>query len=307
MKVKVLSALLLLTFLWAVFVSYKYWQIKNNPRVVAITMDAAKGVLQNSQVGEMEKLTFLRQFLDRYYNYDSNNFWQSQTSLTSLMIGSLADNRVREVSRLREKIQQKNLSHLSRIVTLQQQKDGSYKATTHLQITEAAAKNDEATKSQLYITTSLKLQNTERTLENPWGLLVSEMKIENSATQNLALSPRIQVSIGAPTVLLFPCAIENIENPFEKNLNMKVTTLNVSELQLTPQKGLPEQASFTATCRDEEYKFELRAGGEVQDLYVSVPKELGVLRKKDSGLSRPRKKDVYDKTIENVLGIQLEN
>lgn len=307
MKVKILSALLLITFLWASFVSYKYWQIKNNPHVVAITMDAAKGVLQNTQVGEMEKLTFLRQFLDRYYNYDSNNFWQSQTSLASLMAGPLADTRVREVSRLREKIQQKNLSHLSRLVSLQRLKDGRYKATTHLQITEAAAKNDEATKSQLYITTILKLQNTERTLENPWGLLVAEMKIENSATQDSTLPTRIQVSKNNPTVLLFPCAVENIENAFEKNLNIKITTLNVSEMQLTPQEGLPEQVVFSATCRDEEYKFELHTGRDAQDLYVSIPKEMGVLRKKDTGATRPRKKDVYDKTIENVLGIQLEN
>ncbi|KHD89324.1 MAG: hypothetical protein OM95_04150 [Bdellovibrio sp. ArHS] len=306
MKTKVLSALLLLTLLWGTLITYQYWQLKNNPRVVAIALDAGRNTMGQTQANELEKLTFLRQFLERYYNYDSNNFWQSQTALAALMTPRLADGRVREVNRLRDKIQQKNLSHLSRLVTLQKVGTESYQAVTELQITEAANSNEETTQSRLYISTNLTIQTAERTLENPWGLLVSDMKIENSSTQAKALPAQIRISKNAPTVLLFPCPVESLENSFEKNLNIKITTLNVSELQLTPLEGAPEQMTLSASCRNEDFKLDLATASTTQDLYVAIPKELGNARKKVPA-TKSRPKDVYDKTIESVLGIKLED
>lgn len=306
MKNKILLALLVISVIWAGSVSYLYWKLKNNPRVVAISMEAGKESLQNMQLGEMEKMTFLRQYLDRFFNYDSNNFWQSQTSLAFLMAPKLSEERVREVSRLREKIQQKNLSQLGQLKSLKKLDDGSYEAQTYLQIHQETQQKGELQKNELYVTSHLRLQNAERTLENPWGLLVQEMKFDSSP-QVFHFSPQIQVEAQNPTLLTFPCAIENIENPAEKNLKIKITTLNVSELQVTPSKDLPLPISLTATCKDVEYKFELQAKNKERDLFVSFPKEAGSIRKKEVAPTKARKKDVYEKTIENVLGIQLED
>lgn len=306
MKTKILLVLLLISIVWAGSVSYLYWKLKSNPRVVAISMEAGKESLQNMQLGEMEKMTFLRQYLDRFYNYDSNNFWQSQTSLAFLMAPKLSEERVREVSRLREKIQQKNLSQLGQLKSLKKLDDGSYEAQTYLQIHQEAQQRGELTKNELYVTSRLKLQNAERTLENPWGLLVQEMKFDSSP-RTFGFEPQIHIEAQSPTLLTFPCAIENIDNPAEKDLKIKITTLNVSELQITPSKDLSLPISLTATCKDVEYKFELLAKDQERDLFVSFPKEAGTIRKKEAGPAKVRKKDVYEKTIENVLGIQLED
>lgn len=299
MKTRLLVIFLGLSLLWASTVSVFYWRLKNNPRVIALTMDAGKEALQSQQMGEMERLTFLRQYLERFYNYDSNNFWQSQTSLAFLMTPKLSEERIREVSRLREKVQQKNLSQSGKITSLRLQADGTYEATARLLITDTQ-------KNELYMTTRVRLENTERTLENPWGLMVSEMKFASS-TAAPALPSQIHVSHQIPTLLTFPCAIENIENPREQDLKIKITTLNISELQITPTKNLAGLIPLIAVCKDMEFKFELSTEGLSKDLFFAFPIDAGLARRKEVTPSKGRKKDIYEKTIENVLGIELDN
>lgn len=299
MKTRVLVILLAASLVWAGSVTYLYWQLKNNPRVVAITMDAGKESLQNVQLGEMERMTFLRQYLERYFNYDSNNFWQSQTSLAFLMSPKLSEDRIREVSRLREKIQQKNLSQAGRLLSLKQVPDGSYQAELHLRITENAQKND------LYIKTQIRLSNTERTLENPWGLVVSSMQLSSAPTAP-EFTALVRVGSQSPTLLTFPCAIENIENPRESDLKIKITTLNISELQITPAKTFTGPVSLLASCKGLEFKFDLVTEGKEKDLFVAFPESAGTVRRKEVVPGKVHKKDIYEKTIENVLGIELD-
>ncbi|WP_347358124.1 hypothetical protein [Bdellovibrio sp.] len=299
MKTRVLVILLAASLVWAGSVTYLYWQLKNNPRVVAITMDAGKESLQNVQLGEMERMTFLRQYLERYFNYDSNNFWQSQTSLAFLMSPKLSEERIREVSRLREKIQQKNLSQAGRLLSLKQVPDGSYQAELHLRITENAQKND------LYIKTQIRLSNTERTLENPWGLVVSSMQLSSAPTAP-EFTALVRVGSQSPTLLTFPCAIENIENPRESDLKIKITTLNISELQITPTKTFTGPVSLLASCKGLEFKFDLVTEGKEKDLFVAFPESAGTVRRKEVVPGKVHKKDIYEKTIENVLGIELD-
>ncbi len=307
MRVKILLALLVAVSAWAATVTYSYWKLKNNPRVVAITMDAGKEALQNMQMGEMEKGTFVRQYLDRYFNFDSNNFWQSQTSLAALMTGSLGEARVKEVSRLREKIQQKNLSQSGQVKSLQQKQDGSYEAVVYIQVQEGSGSSsaEASQKKELYSTLHLGLENTERTLENPWGLLVGEMTVKGSTAKPLPAPEFVRLQEGQATLVTFPCAVESINNPAEQNLKIKITTLSISELQLTPSKGLVLPTVISAICKDVEYKLNLVAGNKERDLYVSIPASAGVLRPKEVA-PKPRKKDSYEKTIENVLGIEID-
>lgn len=299
MKTRVLLLLLGASLIWAGTVTYLYWRLKNNPRVVAVTMDAGKESLQNMQLGEMEKMTFLRQYLERYFNYDSNNFWQSQTSLAFLMSPKLSEERIREVSRLREKIQQKNMSQAGRLLGLKQLPDGSYQTQVHLRITENSQKND------LYIQTQIRLNNTERTLENPWGLVVSSMQLTSAPTAP-DFKPLVHIGSQSPVLLTFPCAIENIENPQESELKIKITTLNISELQITPAKTFKGPVSLLASCKGLEFKFDLTTEGKEKDLFVAFPESAGSVRRKEIAPSKTHKKDIYEKTIENVLGIELD-
>lgn len=301
MKTRILSVLLAISVLWAAVVSYLYWQLKNNPRVVAVTIDAGKESLQNIQMGEMERMTFLRQYLERFFNYDSNNFWQSQTSLAFLMVPKLGEERIREVSRLREKVQQKNMSQIGRLISLKLLADGSYKAQLQLQITEDTQKNE------LYATSQIRLSPTERSLENPWGLVVSEMKFISTTPQVPAFNPQVFASHQNPTLLTFPCAIENIENPREQDLKIKITTLNISELQITATKSFTGTASMLAICKDREFKFEISSEGKERDLFAAFPISAGNERRRETAPAKAKKKDIYEKTIENVLGIEIDN
>ncbi|WP_415062536.1 hypothetical protein [Bdellovibrio sp.] len=299
MKTKVLSALLVLSLLWAFTVSFLYWRLKNNPRVVAVTMDVGKDTLQNTLLGEMEKTTFLRQYLERYFNYDSNNFWQSQTSLAFLMDPRLREERLREVRRLREKIQQKNLSQLGKLISLKRTSQNHYEGVLSLQITE------ERLKSDLSVTLEISLVSAERTLENPWGLLVEEMIFKKSTPTPAQVESRASVEPHSPTLLTFPCAITNIENPDENKLKTKITTLNVSELQITPSEILAQPLVLIALCKDLEFKVEILTAEKEQDLYLSLPLSAGVPKKKEA--PKARKRDIYEKTIDKVLGIKFED
>lgn len=295
MRARILLVLLLVTSTWALTVSLLYWRLKSNPRVIAITTDLNKNLQQSLQLDELEKLTFLRQFLERYFQYDSNTFWQTQTSLAFLLAPDLRAQRLTEISRLKEKVQSKNISQNAQLLHIQQNTAGMYKAMLRLRLTEASSKV-----SDIQVHLHIQLENTERSMENPWGLAVKEMTFlsEEPAEQvNLALKA------GKPVLITFPCALETIENPREDLLQTKITTLNVSELQLTALKDLNEELPFLALCKDKEFRLIVVKSTAERTSFLAL-QESAAQKRSSSAI---KKKDVYDKTIENVLGIKLEN
>lgn len=307
MKKWVLPSLLVITTTWAATSTWLYQQLKNNPKVIAVTTGNTGPSLpqENLQLSEMEKITFLRQYLDRFFNYDSNNFWQTQTSLSFLMAPELRDRRIEEVRRLREKIQQKNLIQKAQLVSLSSTGPNKFSALVTLQITES---NQTST---LNTSWNLELTSAERTLENPWGLLVRRMDMAKSTTDAFQLPTALRIHNTVPLLLTLPCALENIESSSEADLKTKITTMNISEIQLTTAAPLKAPVHLKALCKDTEFSFEVTEAGPEQDLFKAYPATAGVVRKKEvpapAQRYRPRPKDIYDKTIEKVLGIKLED
>lgn len=290
--------------IWAATISVLYWQLRSNPRVIAVTTDMSAGDKdrpQSYQVIEMEKVTFLRQYLDRYFTYDSNNFWQSQTSLTFLMSQSLREHRIQEVQRLRDKIQSKSLNQRSTLLSLTQTSENQYHAILSLQISEEQNKV-----SQLYVNLDLAIESTERTLENPWGFLITQMNFPKTSPEATPLVSNLNLREKAPLVITFPCAIENIEVNPEGVIETKITTLNVSEIQLTAAKKFASPVVMVAFCKDKEYHFSVNSKETDSDMFRAFTADLAQARKKDSS-GKMKGKDIYDKTIENVLGIKVEN
>ncbi|MDG0817792.1 hypothetical protein [Bdellovibrio svalbardensis] len=300
MKKKLLEILLSLAILWAATSTFLYVQLKNNPRVVAVTTGLnSPSSPENFQLGEMEKITFLRQYLERYFNYDSNNFWQTQASLSFLMAPELRDRRLEEVRRLREKIQQKNLIQKAQLISLSSKGPNSFEALITQQLIEGQNKT-----SDLNITIQMELSTTERTLENPWGLVVKHMEILAPTTDAAPFNSHLKIIAKNPLIITFPCAIQNIENSNEADVKTKITTFNVSEIQITTAKGLSAPVTMKALCKDSEFSFELSAVDKQQDLFKAFPLESGTARKKDLPTStqpKVRKKDIYEEAVERAL------
>lgn len=295
MKTKWLTVLLTVSLLWAITSTILYYQLKSNPRVVAVTTDLGKNQLAQSQLSEMEKLSFVRQFIEQYGNYNSNNFWQTQTTLAFLMDSPLREKRIQEVSRLKEKIQKKNLSQQVHVKNISLNSQNIYSVQAQFTVTEEGQPSQ-----QIHSLLQIKLNPTERTLENPWGLLIAGMDF---TPQEASFDSVLWVKAQSPSVLTFPCAIENIENPAENLIETKITTLNVSEVQIVTPQGLKEETTLKAFCKNQEYSFVVKAMREEQTLFKVFPSSVAVMRKT---LSSARSKDIYDKTIESVLGIKVE-
>ncbi|WP_413582100.1 hypothetical protein [Bdellovibrio sp. HCB288] len=304
MKKHLWQILFAASFIWASVVSVLYWQLKSNPRVIAITTDMAgtdNSQPQSVQLTEMEKGTFLRQYLERYFTYDSNNFWQSQTSLTFLMSPELREKRIQEIQRLRDKIQSKSLNQKSTLLTLNQISRGAYSALLAVQISEAPGRVN-----TLYVNTNLQIENTERTLENPWGLMITKLDFPQSSPTAPGISSTLAIREKTPLIITFPCAIENIQGEPDSVLETKITTLNISEVQINSANKLSEVVKLTAYCKDKEYHFQVSAADKSADVFRAFSADAAQVRK-DPGAGKPKKKDRYDKTIENVLGIEVEN
>ena len=102
-KSKILSLLCIFLSLWAIAMTYQYLQLKKNPLLIKLP-DSHDGGLE-----ALEKVNFLRQFSDRFLNYDRDNFWQTQLTLTSLMAPTLQKERKSEIQRMKEVIEKKIL------------------------------------------------------------------------------------------------------------------------------------------------------------------------------------------------------
>ncbi|WP_413575176.1 hypothetical protein ACLVWU_12890 [Bdellovibrio sp. HCB290] len=304
MKKHLWQILFTASFVWGSVVSVLYWQLKSNPRVIAITTDMAgadNSQAQSVQLTELEKSTFLRQYLERYFTYDSNNFWQSQTSLTFLMSPQLREKRIAEVQRLREKIQSKSLNQKGFLISLSQLEGDEFSALLNLQMNEAPGRVN-----SLYVTTKLRIESTERTLENPWGLMITKLEFPETSPTASAIPNTLAIRDRTPLTITFPCAIENILGEPASVIETKITTFNVSEIQLNSTQRLNETVKMTAYCKDKEYHFKVSAAEKSADVFRVFSADQAQVRK-DPGAGKPRKKDKYDKTIENVLGIEVEN
>lgn len=306
MNKRVLEILLVVAILWGATSTYLYLQLKNNPKVVAVTSLNPLLPQENVQLNELEKITFLRQFLDRYFNYDSNNFWQSQTSLSFLMSPELRDKHIEETRRLREKIQQRNAARKGQIISLSAQ-GNNFDALIGIEIKEG-----QEPKTDLNSVVQLSLGTTERTLENPWGLVVKKMDFVKSSSDTPSFNSTLKIKEKVPLAITLPCAIENIESSSESALSTKITTLNVSEIQLSATNPLKETIHMKAYCKDLEFVFDVASTSTNPDLFKAFPLSAGIVRKKEvpvinQAAPKKRQKDIYDKAIEKMMGVKFQD
>jgi len=290
----------IITFIWALASTGGYVQLKNNPRVITLPLESSKE-LQSPSLANIEASNFLRQFLEQYLNYSTETFWQSQMNLAQLMAPSLAEMRMQEIRKSSLKIKQKNISQTGNILKITELSPNRYLSEIKVIIIENLV-----IQNIVFLSLIVELTSSDRTIENPWALLVSNIQMQSSAPKEPAFLGHLQTRRGLTSFLTFPCAIENIENPDDKKIKIKITTMNISEIQLTPLAEIvPTQ--LKASCRDQEFQFEISSGQKEHTLFLNFPASAGQLRFEKNKIGSIKTKDIYDRTIEKVLGVELDD
>jgi len=288
-KNKVLYGLLIIVTAWALIVSGLYWRLQQHPKIIAFNSER--------QAGDIERIRFLRQFIERYFTYDSGNFWQTQTSLAALLSPDLRETRLNDIQRLRDKVSKKNISQTVNTQWIEQTQKDHFLVHVQLLI------NEEARVNAISENIDLNLQDTERTLENPWGLLVSLLDF-TVGPRDLPMT--LQMRPGSSAIVTLPCAVESFQNPATPTLTAKITTFNISEVQLSLIENLKQPVQLVALCKDLEFHWTVQQSLTTLNVFEEFPSKTGSARIKESK-TPVHKKDAYDKTIENVLGVKVDN
>lgn len=284
------------SFVWAGAASYQVWRLKNSPVVVNVSPSVAGGDAR--ELNQMEKLSFIRQFVDRYTTFDHDNFWQSQVALSFLMAPPLREERLQEINRLKDKIQRNSTDQKGRVVSISI-RDGVYHVVADIDLLEGKKK------IPLTVDLELELQENARNLDNPWGMVVAQFKSQVQNRKAPAFQGAIGIKQGQPLILSFPCAVENFEIPDSRKLRVKITTFNVSEIQLYSLQEDSGEMNLKAYCRDKEYRLTAKSGAQNIDLFAEVPEGSGLAR--NQGFKKKPVSSPYQKTIENELGFVIED
>lgn len=287
--------LFVVTLSWAGVITFKYIQLKNNPLIMNVSPELRGG--EGQSLDQIERVSFVRQFVERYVSFDFNNFWQGQTALSFLMTPDLREKRLAEISRVKEKIRKNAVVQRGKILSVRRGEDQTYRILAGVELSENRKVN--------HLNANIEMMLTEgtRSLENPWGLVVSKFRTDLQS-QPAAFSGQFSMTKDSPTILSFPCAVENFEIPPQFPLKVKITTFNVSEIQLYLLDGGAPSASLKAFCREKEFSLVLKNEKGRADLFIEVPESLAksrsTLAKKKPG------QNPYQKTIESELGFMID-
>lgn len=288
-----------LSFCWASIVTYKYLQVKNNPLVMNVSME---GIVSDSQsLLKVERITFVRQFVEKYVSFEPDTFWQAQTALSFLLSSDLRDQRLAEINRLKNKIQKNQVTQRGQILSIQEQQEKYF-----IEVEIFLFEGKQVTKLRTHMT--LQLKESARNLDNPWGLIISALQFSKlDQEQNSDFVGGISMATNKLSILHFPCAVENFEVPPELPLKVKITTLNVSEIQLYLTKEQSEPARLKALCKDREFTILVTPALGKTDLFVKVPLAASKVRGGHGPSDKTSKKSsLYKKTIESELGFVIE-
>lgn len=263
-----------------------------------------------------QSIAFAREFSEKFQTFDSQGFRSTQTATAFLLDEKLRNERFSEIERLAEKIERREVrqqAKLMRLVKLGDQPD-HFRADVLVDLREGAGLRP--TQSQFWTRLDFTLERTERTAQNAWGFRISSLRqdvISSAAPEGLdgGTAPIFALRPGVATLVRFPCLIENVELPKGTSVRVKLTTLDISELQMKTEVPLMGEQTIRAVCRDRSFTMKVadEVGGGAQELIVlkTMTMENSVAILKTSGGSpKKRKKTGVEKSIEDQLGFVVE-
>lgn len=286
------------TTAWALWATWKWKELERNPRLQNITTGAAE-VPAGKALEEVERSVFVRQLTEKLLQYDSTGFWPNQTAAAFLMSPALREQKLQEINERREKWAKKNFAQQMELMSLKRMDDGIYLMNG---ILDGREENE---RWHLSFQLEMRLNEQPRTLENPWGLEVEDLKL-STAPEIPALPPlNFQLALDVPGRILFPCLVENVERPKDLPVKIQLSSLNVSELQLTLLKPLNTPAALLVQCQNRSFPLMVAAAAGPADVFRVVQMSEGqdaILRSR----KEQQRRNPYRRTMEEELGFVVE-
>lgn len=212
-----------------------------------------------------ESIAFAREFSERFLTFGSYNFNATQTALAFLLADDARGERLSEIDRLREKIEKRDVNQRAKLLTLVQwpNEPEHFRAELLVELEEGAGES--VVKNQFSTKLEFRIQRAERTAQNPWGFLVSDLKYQPVEAVSATPLTATLLSLRPETSLLvrFPCSIENVELPKGTSIRVKLTTLDISELQMTSSVPLESDQTLKAICRDRIFSLKIHPDAAV--------------------------------------------
>lgn len=283
-------------------------------------IEAESRPLTNSETGfqDFEIVAFAREFAERLTSFESETFRATQTAASFLMSEDLRRSRLAEVERLSEKMQSRRVVQRGRLMYLTRVVGAEDRFHARVQVD--LIEDDGKVQSSYDIGMRFQVRRVSRSAQNPWGFLVESLE-QSVATEKLSEVARlnersIQIAPSKSVLLRFPCVIENVEIPKGTPLRVRLTTLDISEVQIRAQDEFAGEHVMTATCRDRAFRVKLQsakiASGDAANIDAKELVALKALTFDDAeslklgGGRKPRAKSAVERSIEEQLGFVIE-
>lgn len=259
---------------------------------------------------DFEIVAFAREFAERLTSFESETFRATQTAASFLMADELRRLRLAEVERLGEKMHSRRVVQRGRLMQLTRLsgEEDRFQARVQVDLIE----DDGKVQSSYDTSMRFHVRRVSRSAQNPWGFLVDELE-QSVVTEKLSEATRlrersIKITPAKSVLLRFPCVIENVEIPKGTPLRVRLTTLDISEVQILAQDVFEGEHVMTATCRDRAFRVKLQSANDLKEELVA----LKALTFDDAESLKPRSelkkraKSAVERSIEEQLGFVIE-
>ena len=260
-----------------------------------------------------EGIAFAREFSERYLTFDSTSFRNRQLAVAFLLDDQIRPARLAEIERLSEKIENRIVIQKARLVTLTKVGESTDRFRADLDVELMEGSGSGAHSSEFSTQLEFSIERTDRNSQNTWGFRVKNLSQKVIPQEKgLGTAPIFALRAGVATLIRFPCSIENVELPKGSSVRVKLTTLDISELQMRTMNPLTTEQSVRAVCRDRAFTMKLRPDDDLSgDLIVlkTLTMESAVVMPSAEALkaaARNRRKTGVEKSIEDQLGFVVE-
>jgi hypothetical protein len=310
-KKSVFTALLVLSLAGNVYLLVK---LGGSPKSQA-DVSAVTALEAESSFKDFETVAFAREFAERFASFESESFRSTQTALSFLLDQTERRQRLEEIDRLSEKLIKKSVIQRGRLMRLarRSETEDAFQADLQVDLLEGASPGKSPIKNRFRLKLSFDVKKVDRTAQNPWGFLIGNLRQDVLAEESMVLSSRsILVRPQSPVLLRFPCVIENVELPRGTPIRVRLTTLDVSELQMRTAEPLIGEHKMRAVCRDRAYRVYLSSDlSASKEAYPLTSIQTYTLAQSEpakplKGIGTRRAKSAVEKSIEEQLGFVIE-